>query len=86
MTKSCENCRFAIHQDYGYSNYTTEGTIFICAKQLHPAGDFDRFYGKDKRLNFTGCFGYEEGEPNHLDVDGEEVLPDEIQALYGAGP
>lgn len=34
--KNCLNCRFAVHEDFGYSNYTVEGTTFHCGKRLHP--------------------------------------------------
>lgn len=72
--KSCNNCRFAIFQDFGYSNYTVEGTDFICAKSLHPEGQFDRFYGTDDRLNFGAtCSGHVQGDPVEMDVEQESV-------------
>lgn len=59
-------------QDYGYSNYTVEGTEFFCAIKKHPADGFDRWYGDDKRLAFAaGCDMFREGEPIGLDVDGD---------------
>jgi len=72
--RSCNTCAFAIFQDYGWSNYTVEGTYFFCAKDLHPDNGFDRFYGEDKRLNYGKfCPGYEEGEPIEMDVQEEMV-------------
>lgn len=72
MTQSCMNCRFACHIDFGYSNYTVEGTTFSCAKKLHPDGEFDEFYGEDKRLKHgADCQGFEAGEGVWMDVDGE---------------
>lgn len=68
----CTGCKFGIHIDFGYSNYTVEGTTFTCAKKLHPEGEFDEFYGEDKRLEFAEqCSGYEQGEGVWMDVDGE---------------
>lgn len=70
--KNCSKCIYAIMRDHGYSNYTVEGTTFICSKALHPEGSFDRFFGENPRLDFADqCSGYEEGEPVELDVDGE---------------
>ncbi len=68
--RSCSNCYFAVFVDYGYSNYTVEGTTFKCASGKHPEGSFDRFYGEDKRLAYgSKCDGYAAGEPIEMDVD-----------------
>jgi hypothetical protein len=81
MSTTCNGCRFACFVDYGYSNYTVEGTEFYCAKSLHPDGHFDRFYGEDKRLDFAAeCSGFEAGEPISMDVDQEgiaDLTPDQ---------
>jgi hypothetical protein len=70
--KTCNECRFALFEDYGYSNWTVEGTDFTCLKSLNPAGSFDRWYGHDKRLEYADtCPGYVEGDPAELDVDRE---------------
>ena len=67
---SCNNCKFALFQDYGYSNYTVEGTEFTCLTDSHPAGTFDRFYGENDQLNYAPqCNSYANGEPVHIDVD-----------------
>lgn len=76
MSKTCNDCRFAVLEDYGYSNYTVEGTNFTCAKRLHPDGVFDRFYGDDQRLAFgNDCDGFVKGEPLEIDCD-RECVPD----------
>lgn len=70
--KTCLGCKFCICQDVGYSNYTVEGTDFLCAKKLHPEGRFDRWYGEDPRLKFAQkCTGFEHGEPIEMDVGHE---------------
>jgi hypothetical protein len=69
-SKICNNCQFAIMTDFGYSNYTVEGTTFVCGKQIHPNGEFDRWYGEDERLQYAEqCTGYEDGGAIHIDVD-----------------
>lgn len=73
MAKSCNECVFALFQDYGYSNYTTEGTTFECLKKQHPEDGFDRFYGHDKRLDFAEqCNVFEGGDPVAVDVERED--------------
>lgn len=82
---TCENCKFGCLFDYGYSNYTTEGTEFFCAKSLHPDGHFDRFYGEDKRLKFAEkCPGFEAGKAIEMDTEcqGEADLTPEQRAIY----
>lgn len=71
--KTCEGCKFALFDDFGYSNYTVEGTTFHCLKTLHPDGQFDRFYGGNPQLNFAEkCSGFFGGDPVCLDVDRED--------------
>lgn len=74
LAQSCLTCRFGCHIDYGYSNYTTEGTTFKCAKKLHPDGEFDEFYGEDERLKFgKDCTGFEDGLGVEMDCDMENL-------------
>ncbi len=66
----CTECRHALLQDEGYSNYTVEGTTFSCKLELNPHGSFDRFYGVDKRLAFAEqCTSFAEGDVEHHDVE-----------------
>ena len=82
--RSCNNCRFAVFEEYGYSNWTVEGTIFTCAKAAHPDDGFDRWYGRDKRLEYRAeCKAHDAGEPLEIDCDRECFpLSDEEQAVY----
>jgi hypothetical protein len=74
MKNLCENCKYATYTDYGYSNYTVEGTDFECAKKLHPGGIFDAFFNKAPEFKLLeDCSGFEEGDTIHMDVDGEEL-------------
>ena len=71
--KLCTDCKYCIEMDYGYSNYTVEGTEVDCL--LHKNEDFpkDRFYGEEPALNFANnCVFYEEGGSVEIDVDQDE--------------
>lgn len=83
--RTCEGCKFGCLFDFGYSNYTVEGTEFFCAKSLHPDGHFDRFYGEDKRLKYAEkCEGFEIGQAIEMDVDheNESELTADQRAIY----
>lgn len=70
--RTCEDCFFAVIADYGYSNYTTEGTEFYCTKLKHPKVHFDRFYGKEVELDYAmKCRSFAAGGAITMDVDGE---------------
>jgi len=82
---SCRECRFAIFQDYGYSNYTVEGTELHCAQ--HAVPDFEVTFEDDKKLfeAATSCGKFEAGKALNLDVEGEEeresLSPDQKAVL-----
>mgnify|MGYP001591351197 FL=1 len=87
MNRTCEDCKYCVLIDNGYSNYTVEGTDFNCYKELHPDGSFDRWYGKDKRLEYAQqCGGFEAGECIEMDVDRENEadLTAEQRAIWEA--
>ena len=70
---SCEDCKFGVFYDTGWSNYTVEGTVFICGAFAHPCDDFDVWYGGDPRLNFAPrCPAFVGGDPVRMDVDHED--------------
>jgi hypothetical protein len=70
--KSCLECKWHVSEDFGYSNYTTEGTTFHCALRKHPDGEFDQFYGEEKRLKYAAeCQSFEAGEGVDMDCDHE---------------
>lgn len=74
IKKNCEECMFAVLHDTGYSNYTVEGSDFICSLGEHPDGTFDRWYGEDKKLEYAEqCKQFHEGGATELDVDGENL-------------
>lgn len=82
----CESCKFYVLDDYGYSNYTVEGTMQCCAKKVFVS--FDRFYGNapEQAKIPDPCPRYEFGEPIEMDVemDGFNYLTDEQREIYNA--
>lgn len=79
--KTCEDCKFALFQDYGYSNYTVEGITFYCLQNVNPKAPSDRFYGKNPVLDFAeNCEKYLKGEPIWIDVDCED-WPENIEDI-----
>ena len=74
MQKRCDRCVYAHLQDYGYSDWTTEGTTFKCMRNKNPHGEFDRWYGEDSRLLYAEqCRKFTPGDPVHLSVEGNEI-------------
>jgi len=72
--KNCNECRYAVNQDVGYSNYTVTGVEFICLLNEHPNKEFDTWYGESEELNYAEkCdkYTYSENAPAWFDVDGE---------------
>jgi len=83
MTKKCSNCVFAWMRDYGYSDYTVEGTEINCALDLNPGFPTDRFYFESKELLFAEqCPKFEEGDIiDHLNVDILDLELEEHEKL-----
>jgi hypothetical protein len=78
--RACTTCLLCLRQDYGYSNYTTEGTSLSCLAGLNPALD-----GQDEPYREVTpelaaaldvaltCQRYREGTPAWLDCDTESI-------------
>ena len=87
--KKCSDCKYRLAQDWGYSNYTVEGTTFNCLLEKHPEMPFDEFYGEDKRLDFAEkCDGFSRGEGVFIDCDREELknYEDKLSTAYTKDP
>lgn len=69
---TCNSCKFCVAQDYGYSNYTVEGTDYSCLVENYKP--FVRRYGNQSA---PVCPNFNEGERWYLDVDGYEEKPTE---------
>lgn len=77
---TCDGCTNCALVDYGYSNYTVEGTTVICMIGEHPKGEFDRGWGLFAEEDQEGlafaekCLHYSSGGPGlTADVDGEDI-------------
>lgn len=72
--KKCSGCVNSVVVDFGYSNWTVEGSVLHCAKNLNPKAPFDKWYGTDKRDLFAEeCAEFKEGDNVSLDVDLEDL-------------
>lgn len=79
--RTCTTCVLCLRQDYGYSNWTTEGTTLHCLANLNPELDGSEDpWGEDdiKKLApildvALTCPRYREGAPATLDVDQEGI-------------
>lgn len=82
----CSECNFAILADHGWSNWTVEGTTVHCSLNLHPGGEFDRWYGEDSRDLFAEkCEAFLNSVgPAEVDCDRESVGEDERDAASWA--
>jgi hypothetical protein len=79
----CDDCKYAVIEDYGYSNYTVEGTTVSCGKRVFEP--FDNFYGEApeyKQEAILNCTQHAPGGPIYMDVDGETTLTPEEQEIY----
>lgn len=69
----CTDCKYCIQQDYGYSNYTVEGTSVDCLLNLNPKFPEDRGYGLEPSIDFAAsCSRYTAGESVYVDCDQED--------------
>ncbi len=78
--RTCTTCVLCLREDYGYSNYTCDGTTLECLAGLNDAmGGRDEPWGDvtpelaailDVALT---CPRYREGAPATLDVDKEGI-------------
>lgn len=71
----CSTCRWCAQYDYGYSNYTTEGTTLDCLRSLNPPlTGYEIPYGEgiaDVLRVAEKCALYAEGHGPSFDVDGD---------------
>ena len=75
----CDLCVHALLWDYGYSDYTVEGTNVICMQKLHPDPEFDRFYGPAAKLKFAEqCPQFAPGQVDYLNVDYDDELVNQL--------
>lgn len=80
---NCNNCYWGCFQDYGYSDYTVEGSDFLCILNQHPNAPFDACVQFDPKFDFAEeCSFYKEGETLHVSVEGETYGDAEQEKAY----
>lgn len=69
----CTDCKYCIEEDYGYSNWTVEGTSADCLLSLNPKMPVDRAWNLEPELDFAGqCARFTAGEPVSVDCGQEQ--------------
>ncbi len=75
--RTCVECIFCRQSDYGYSNWTAEGTTAACIFNLSP--EFDTYPNGQQKIAFEAakkiaetCKAFRAGTGLYEDVDGEE--------------
>lgn len=71
--KSCDDCKFCVYQDYGYSNYTVEGTNISCLADKFE--EYEQSYNDVVDNRAITCDHFNKGESWHIDVDRESECP-----------
>lgn len=72
MKLKCDDCKFCLLEDYGYSNYTVEGTDASCIIDMNPGFPADHRWGESDELNWANiCPRFKEGYAVAVDVDHE---------------
>jgi len=72
--KTCLSCQLCYIQDYGYSNYTVEGSDIGCYADVFGEVEYDSYYSEEV-YNSYDCKYMSPGEHWDLDVDGENEKP-----------
>lgn len=88
ITRRCTDCGWHMAIQYGYSNWTVEGSYIHCRRDLLPATGIDDWYGEDKQLGIiaTACPDFCPGAGGTVDVDREDIedLTPEQRSWYDA--
>ena len=82
--RRCNNCKFFMTEDHGYSNYTVEETTVHCLKKANQYFPAEESYSWEipgapdypQLAVAATCSHYKEGEGMVFDVDGEVTIDD----------
>jgi hypothetical protein len=95
LERVCTTCKFCLRADYGYSNWTVEGTSLGCLKGLNPALEGEDAPWREPSPKLVAaldvaqrCSWYRAGAPATLDVDQEGIpwdKPTTPQTFIDAG-
>lgn len=80
MSVCCFDCKYLVKCDYGYSDYTVEGTTGYCLKNLNPGLPKDCWYEENRdRVPWTldNCPGFQKGDVIFLNVEFEYEKPED---------
>lgn len=69
----CTECKYCVMQDYGYSNYTVEGTMVSCLLDKNPEFPEDRWYNEHITLGYAeNCNSFSDGDAVLIDVEMDD--------------
>ena len=69
----CTDCKYCLQEDYGYSNYTVEGTSVDCLLNLNTKFPVDRGWVHDPEIDYAEeCSKFCSGEAVAVDCDMDE--------------
>jgi hypothetical protein len=69
----CIDCKYCLECDYGYSNYTVEGTNVYCMFDLNPGLPEDKGWGEEPALKHAkDCTRFTPGGSTVIDVDRDK--------------
>lgn len=78
--RACTTCLLCLREDYGYSNWTTEGTTLHCLAGLNPAVEGEEEPWREPTPELAAaldvaltCPRYRQGAPATMDVDQEGI-------------
>ena len=77
MTNKCQQCKYHVNQDTGYSNWTVDGSNVTCLKgKYKDLEDSCKCEEKEFYKQFDNCEFFKEGCYITFDVDGETTIED----------
>lgn len=85
----CTECKYYVEEDYGYSNYTVEGTTVDCLLGLNPKLPEDRFWDEEPALKYAEeCERFVVGDGVYIDCDREDLAnyDDPLSSTYTDDP
>jgi hypothetical protein len=74
-SRTCNDCSRCYKQDYGYSNWTVEGTNYGCYVDVWEEDSSSDYFERNLKYRATNCKYFDEGDCWDLDVDGNYPGP-----------
>lgn len=73
--KTCVDCSRCYQQDFGYSNWTVEGTNYGCYADIWEEDSDDDYFNRFLKYKAISCPHFSAGDYWELDVDGNSPGP-----------